>query len=215
VRKELAFSRPFAVEAVRAVASRIGGKVNDVLLAACAGAARADLLRRGWDGRRDVRALIPVHVPGGRADDALGNHIGLVFVELPISEPDRQRRLALTRERMDRVKEQPDASVALTVLAAMGVASSELEHVGVQVLAAKASALVTNVPGPTAGVHLGGHPIDSMVVWAPVSGGIGLGFSLLSYAGQVRLGVASDARRVADPAALIAAFEDELSALLS
>lgn len=215
VRKELAFSRPFPLEGVRRAAARVGGKINDALLAACAGAARSDLLRRGWDGRRDVRCLVPVHVPGGRANDALGNHIGLVFVELPVTEPDREARLRAVRERTARVKEQPDATVALAVLAAMGVASRELEHVSVQVLAAKASALVTNVPGPTARVHLGGHPVEAMLVWAPVSGGIGLGFSLLSYAGEVRLGVSSDALRVPDPRGLVEDFERELEALVS
>ena len=213
VQKRVAFSRAIALEEVRAIASSISGKINDVLMAACAGAMRADLLARGWDGAREVRALVPVHLTGGRAADGLGNHIGLVFVDLPITEADPKKRLLETKARMDRVKEQPDASVALGVLAAMGVASHEIEHIGVQLFAKKASALITNVPGPTGPVHLAGNPVESLMVWAPVSGGIGLGFTLLSYAGSVRLGVASDTLRVPDPARLTAAFEAELETL--
>jgi len=213
--KRLSWSDPIPLDRVRGIASRIGGKINDVLMAAVAGAMRTDLLARGWTGTRDVRSLVPVHVPGGRAGDGLGNHIGLVFVDMPITIENREERLRETKERMDRVKEQPDATVALAVLAAMGVASQEIEHLGVSLFATKATALVTSVPGPTGPVHLAGLPVTGVLVWAPVSGGLGLGFSLLSYAGHVRLGVSSDARRVEDPAAIVRAFTDEIAALAS
>jgi hypothetical protein len=212
VTKRVAWSDPIPLARVREVAARIQGKINDVLMAACAGAMRADLLSRGWRGDRDVRTLVPVHIPGGRAGDGLGNHIGLVFVDMPITVEDRAARLIEMKARMDRVKEQPDATVALAVLAAMGVASKEIEHIGVQLFASKATALVTNVPGPTGRVHLAGRSVKGLLVWAPVSGGIGLGFSLLSYADHVRLGVSSDAGRIDDPSALVRAVVAEIDA---
>jgi hypothetical protein len=46
--------------------------------------------------------------------------------------------------------------------------------------------------------------------WVPQSGHLGLGISLLSYAGEVRVGVSADAGRMPDPEALIAALEAEL-----
>jgi hypothetical protein len=212
VAKRMAWSDPIPLARVRGVAERISGKINDVLMAACAGALRADLLERGWRGDRDVRTLVPVHVPGGRAGDGLGNHIGLVFVDMPITIADRAARLSEMKARMDAVKDQPDASVALAVLATMGMASKDVEHVGVQLFASKATALVTNVPGPTGEVHVAGHRVAGLLVWAPVSGGLGLGFSLLSYAGHVRLGVSSDALRIDDPSTLVRAFVRELDA---
>jgi len=88
-----------------------------------------------------------------------------------------------------------------------------IEHLGVQLFASKATVLITNVPGPTSEVHLAGQRIDSLMVWAPVSGGLGVGFSLLSYGDHVRLGVSTDATLVSDPASVVAAFERELDAL--
>ena len=73
--------------------------------------------------------------------------------------------------------------------------------------------LITNVPGPAGVVQIGNQDVESMVVWAPTSGSIGLGFSLLTYAGQLRLGVAADAERVSDPRALVACFEREIEAM--
>ena len=53
------------------------------------------------------------------------------------------------------------------------------------------------------------------MAWIPRYGGIGLGISILSYAGQVRLGVISDQRTVPDPENIIAAFRDEVDTLLA
>ncbi len=212
--KRCAWSRPIPIAPLRRVAESVAGKINDVLLAACAGAMRADLLERGWNEESDVRALVPVHILGGRAEDGLGNHFGLVFVDLPITIADRLGRLREAKTRMDRVKGDPDAAVALSVVAAMGVASREVEHLGVALFTSKATAVVTNVAGPLDAVHLGGRKIDSVMVWAPVSGSIGLGFSLLSYAGAIRLGLATDAQRVSDPARIVRAFEQEIDALI-
>jgi hypothetical protein len=50
--------------------------------------------------------------------------------------------------------------------------------------------------------------------WVPQSGGIGLGISLLSYAGEVSFGVAADARRIPDPAAIPQLFARQFEALL-
>lgn len=81
--------------------------------------------------------------------------------------------------------------------------------------AAAGRAHCTNVPGPPVEIHLAGGPLSEMLVWAPVSGHIGLGVSLLSYAGQVRLGIVADAKRVADPRAIVSAYEAELAAFTS
>lgn len=55
----------------------------------------------------------------------------------------------------------------------------------------------------------------SMMFWVPQAAHLGLGVSVLSYAGQVRLGIVSDAGLVPDPGALIEAFQDEMRATLS
>ncbi len=49
-----------------------------------------------------------------------------------------------------------------------------------------------------------------MMFWVPQAAHLGLGVSILSYAGQVRLGVVTDVGLVPDPAALIEAFQDEM-----
>jgi hypothetical protein len=50
--------------------------------------------------------------------------------------------------------------------------------------------------------------------WVPQSGRMGLGVSILSYAGGVTVGVAADAGLVPDPERLVADFERELKGLM-
>lgn len=209
--KRAAWSRPIPLERVRAIATAISGKVNDVILAAVAGALRMHL------GKGDaaqwphlLRALVPIYIRGEA--DRMGNHFGLVFVDLP-EEATPLRRLQIAKARMDAVKEAPDALVAMKILGALGMASATIERVGVGLFTKKASLLVSNVPGPKQAVSLFGAPLRSILVWAPVSGSLGLGVTLMSYAGEVRMGVSADVNRLDAPEALVAAFEAELDAM--
>lgn len=81
-------------------------------------------------------------------------------------------------------------------------------------LAANASAVITNVKGSGEPKYLAGKRIERHIFWVPQSGGIGLGISILSYAGKIDFGVMSDAKRIPHPAAIVQGFVDEYEELL-
>ena len=72
---------------------------------------------------------------------------------------------------------------------------------------------MTNVPGPPEPLHLYGVPIGALMFWVPQAGDLGLGVSVLSFNGTVRLGVAADTNLIPDPWALVAGFAEEFDAL--
>ena len=74
-----------------------------------------------------------------------------------------------------------------------------LEDLVVNIFGAKATAVLTNVPGPAPTLYFAGSRIIDIMFWVPQSGRLGLGISILSYDGQVRMGVATDAGLVPDP----------------
>jgi hypothetical protein len=74
---------------------------------------------------------------------------------------------------------------------------------------------MTNVPGPREEIFLAGKAMRSIMVWVPQSAKLGLGVSILSYAGEVRLGVATDSGLVPDPETIIEAFQEEMAAMMS
>lgn len=215
-RKQLAWSAPVKQAALADAAHAIGGTLNDLLVAAITGAMRGYLESRAAlsDGL-EVRALMPVNLRRALADDGdgAGNRFGLVFVPLPLSEPTPERRLRAVHARMEEVKSSPEAVAAFGVIGAMGLASAAVERFGIELFTRKATLLITNVPGPSSDVRLAGQRVRGLVAWAPASGAVGMTMSLVSYGGEVRLGVSGDERLVPDPVALAARFVDEVRRL--
>ena len=212
--KKVAWSRPFDVAALKKTAHARSAKLNDVVVASVSGALRAYLSDRGAP-QDSVRALVPVYVRGEETGGDMGNHFGLVYLPLPVGLDGIEERIREAKRAMDDLKRAPDALAAVTVLAAMGMASSGLQRVGIDLFTRKASLLLSNVPGPTEPLRLLGRQISSVLVWAPVSGEVAVGVTLLSYAGAMRMGVSTDAAVVPDPQAIVAAFEREMEATLS
>ncbi len=211
--KVAAWSRPLDLAMTKRVAGRLGVTVNDVLLAVTAGALRRHLTGHG-EVPHDLRVFVPVDLRRGAPVPAsLGNRFGIVFVTLPVSVEDPVERVRLVHARMSRRKASAQAASTFAILAVVGALPSWAHRLAVRVLGAKSSAIVTNVPGPTRPVYLAGSRLTRLSFWVPQAGSVGLGVSLLSYAGEITVGVAADCNLVPDAASLVAAAEDDLAEL--
>ncbi len=213
--KRTAWSAPVPVAEVKAIGAAFGGAtINDVLMAAVAGALRSYLQTHGekLDGM-ELRTAIPVNLREGDELRSLGNHFGLVFLELPVGEPDTGERLRLLKARMDRLKRSPEAFVLWRLMQLTGVSPKWVEDLVVRLLGAKATGVMTNVPGPREPRYLAGERIQTIMFWVPQTGRVGLGVSIFSYAGEVRLGLSVDAGLVPDPETILDAFPRELERL--
>jgi len=100
------------------------------------------------------------------------------------------------------------------MLKAVGATPADVQKVVVNVFGAKSTAVMTNVPGPREPLYLIGRRIDNIMFWVPQSGRVGLGVSILSYAGFVRLGVVTDEGLVNDPDQIIEGFYEELDDMM-
>jgi WS/DGAT/MGAT family acyltransferase len=214
-RKVAAWTARLDLGMVKRVAAALDATVNDVLLGVTAGALRAHLVAHG-DHPHDLRVFVPVNLrsPDEPVPSSLGNRFGIVFVKLPVAEPDPAARVAAVHARMRAVKANAQAASTFAILAIVGALPSWGHRLAVRVLGAKSSAVITNVPGPTEPVYLAGARLTHLVFWVPQAGSVGLGISILSYAGDVTVGVAADANLVPAPGQLTAAIEAELAALV-
>jgi diacylglycerol O-acyltransferase len=209
--KRAAWSAPVPVDEVKAIGRAYGGAtINDVLMAAVAGALRTYLVTHGESLGRDLRTVIPVNLREGDELKALGNHFGLVFLELPVGEADGRERLRLVKARMDRLKRSPEAFVLWRLMQLTGVSPKWVEDLVVRLLGAKTTGVLTNVPGPREPRYLAGERIRTIMFWVPQTGRVGLGVSIFSYAGEVRLGLSVDAGLIPDPETVLDAFPREL-----
>lgn len=213
-RKRAAWSDPVPLDDFKAIGKSFGATVNDVLLATATGALRRYIERQGErTNGLSIRASVPVNLRPPEEAHHLGNSFGLVFITLPVGITNPARRLRAIKKEMDELKRSPEALVAYGVLSIMGFAPVEVERLGLRFFGNKATAVLTNVPGPREPLYLAGRKLDRIMFWVPQSGHLGLGISILSYAGGVMLGVATDEGLVHDPEKIVQAFGAEFEAL--
>jgi WS/DGAT/MGAT family acyltransferase len=214
VPRRAAWSGELDLAEIKAIGHASGATVNDVLVTALTGSLRGYLSRRD-SLVDDVRAFVPFNLRplDQPLPSTLGNAFGLVFLTLPVGIASTRERLQSVKAEMDAVKRSAEGTVAYGILGVMGLTPPEVEKVAIDVFAAKASMVVTNVPGPQRPLYVGGTRLRGVLVWAPMSGSVAMSVSILSYDGRVTVGVMSDAGLVPDPERIVSGFERELRKL--
>ena len=213
--KRFAWSERIALPEIKAIGKVLGCSVNDLLLSAVAGALRAYLVGKGDDvDGVEVRAMVPVNLRQPEDEGKLGNRFGLVALVLPVGIENPLARLYETRARMESLKNSYQAALTLTVLGAVGMTPKVVQQQVLDLLASKATAVMTNVPGPTNALYLAGARLSQPLFWVPQSGDIGIGVSILSYDGGVQIGLMTDDSLVADPELIVRGFAREFERLL-
>src|SRR5260221_5019481 len=112
-RKTVAWANPLPLAEVKAVGKALGCSINDVLLSMAAGALREYLLEKGdaVDGL-EIRAIVPVNLRPTGSGRNLGNHFGLVFLDLPIGMGHPLERVYNVRSRMQALKGSYQPAIA-------------------------------------------------------------------------------------------------------
>ena len=215
VSKRVAWAEPLDLAEVKAIGHAYRCTVNDVLMACAAGALRSYLLDRGEaiDGIT-LRATVPVNLRPLKHAKKLGNHFGLVFLDLPVGEDNPVRRLERVAAHMSELKTSRQAIVSFGLLAALGMAPAPVQRLALDLFSRKATAVATNVPGPKMPLYMAGQRMREMMFWVPQTGNIGIGISILSYQGRVHFGLLGDGRLMPDPDAVIGRFRPEFEKLL-
>jgi WS/DGAT/MGAT family acyltransferase len=213
--KAVAWTDPMPLAEIKAVGHAIGCSVNDLLLSAVAGALRAYLVECGdpIEGV-EVRAMVPVNMRSKADEGKLGNRFGLVTLLLPVYLENPFERVFEVRRRMAELRGSYQPAVALGVLAATGLAPKFVQEIALDILANKASAVMTNVPGPQQPLYMAGAHLAQQMFWVPQSGDIGMGVSILSYNGCVQFGLVTDRHFVADPEKIVSRVRPEFEKLV-
>ena len=211
VLKRAAWSEPFPLDEVKAIGKRLDATVNDVLVTAVSGALRRYLEGNGQPAEGvEIRAMVPVNLRQPNETGKLGNRFGLIILALPVGTRDPVERMVIMKKRMNDIKHSPEALVAFVLLNGIGLMPKRAEQLAGDFFAAKTSTVLTNVPGPREPLYLAGSRLDNMMFWVPVSSSLGMGISILSYAGKVTVGIMTDACMAPDPITIAENYNLEL-----
>ncbi len=201
---------------LKAVKNRLGGTVNDVVLATVAGG-----VQRFLEGRRisvetlDFRALVPVSMRTAQERGTLGNRVSGWMTSLPVAERDPRARLAQVSETTGNLKESRHAMGAEVLTQVTEWTGSTLLSLAMR-LALRArpfNMVVTNVPGPQIPLFLLGSRMEHVYPLVPLFANQGLGIALFSYAGQLCWGFNADWDLVPDLDKFVQAIDESFREL--
>ena len=205
-----------SVADVKAVKQKLGGSLNDVVLATVAGAVQQFLEERrvSVEGL-EFRVMAPVSVRASGERGTLGNRVSAWIIELPIDERDPRRRLERIREETARLKESKQALGADLLTQAVAWTPSTLLSLGSRMAmrALPFNLVVTNVPGPQVPLYLLGARMLDNYGALPLTDYLGLGIVLFSYAGRLCWGFTGDWDLMPDLADFVRATEASFAEL--
>ena len=213
--KRVAWTAPFPLDDLRALRSETGYTVNDILVTAVTGALRTHLRKGGGSVPPHIRAMVPVDMRPSVDDGGLGNQFGLVFLDMPVGLARRRDRLDAVHAAMDMARHSAQPSVAFEVLGALGAVPKALQRQVVRFFGTKGTAVVTNVRGPAEHLYLVGRRLSNLVFFVPQTAMLGIGVSIMTYAGNIQVGVIADAGLVPAPGEIAMDVTRELRRLTS
>lgn len=184
------------LQAARALLGADGGPratVNDVYLAAVAGALRALALRRG-ETPLPLKAMVPVSVRSDAEGAGPGNRLSFVFLDLPVEAESARERLGLVQRATSAYKRSGRVSGGEAVLSALAALPAPLKDVAARAAASPRAYNITisNIPGPSAPVYLLGAELEEAYPVVPLSEGHALSVGAFTYRGQTFLGFYAD-----------------------
>jgi diacylglycerol O-acyltransferase len=180
---------------VKAIKDRLGGTVNDVVVATVAGALGSHLRRRGvvTDGL-ELKAMVPVSVRSDTERGALGNRVAAMMAPLPVWCQEPVARLDIVREELKHLKSGGQAVGAQVLTELTGFAPPTIMGQAARLSSRQRffNLVITNVPGPQFPLYLLGRRMLETFPMVPLAKNQGLGVALLSYDGSINFGLVGD-----------------------
>ena len=209
-KKVVAWSKNVDLSLVKQVKNVAGTTVNDVMVSCLAGALH-DYLKGRDNGDvaklDDMWASVPVDIRASSNSVKLKNKFALVFLRLPIEAKNAVDRLLATKQRMDIIKTSAEPLVTATTVQILMMLPEFISRPLIDFFSRKMSCVLSNVPGPQQNLYLGGQKISQGIFWVPQRANIGVGLSIFSYGGGIRVGVYCDVSVIPKPKEIAEGFE--------
>lgn len=191
---------------VKAVKSAHGVTINDVLLATTAGGLRRYLQRRGELPDRPLVGGMPVSTRPDSERLTWGNHLGRVYVSIPVDVEDCVERLGAAHRYAAEAKAEFSITTGARIENWVELLPKPLiRAVGTVYRRRLASGrpsenlVVSNVPGPRRRLSIGGAPVESFFSVGPLLEGVGINLTAWSYVDQLNVSVLTCREALPDP----------------
>lgn len=197
------------LEESKAIARHFGGKLNDAVLATCAGALRRQFAKDPEALSKPMIGAVPLSLraPG---DTSAANQVSMMLVALGTQIASPSKRMAAIIEASGRAKMLAGAtkgampidlpSLGIPWLMAL-VTPLYKRVVGWERVPILANLAISNVPGPQVPLYLAGMRLTAYYPVSIVTHGLGLNVTIVSYDGSLDYGIVSATSAMPKPRA--------------
>ncbi|MDP1794507.1 MAG: wax ester/triacylglycerol synthase family O-acyltransferase [Acidimicrobiales bacterium] len=220
--RKFAFTQ-MSLDDVKHVKNTLGGTVNDIVLALCAGA-----LRRYFDAKDEqldgaLVGMIPISVRAEDEAGAMGNRVSSMLVSLASDVDDPLDRIATIRSATQNAKEQDKAIGADTLtnwaeFAAPAVAARAARLYSNMKIADRHRPLfnvtISNVPGPPFPLYSAGARMVALYPMGPIMDGGALNMTVMSYMDTMNFGLVACAETIPNVGDIARYLDEALEELL-
>ncbi len=200
------------LDPISAVRKKFGVTLNDVVLAAAAGAIGQFLEKRGLETRElRFRAQVPVNTRTG-GDRSVGNQVVMLMADLPIGVRDPVTRLRRVHETMQELKGSR-MRTGIQFLEDLGDNVATSLWVDFARLATRQQTfniVITNIPGPPRPVYMLRAKMEGIYPLVPLAGNQALGMALFSYDGALHWGFHADWDALPDLHDVVVSLDQEM-----
>ena len=205
-----------SLEELKDIKRRFGVTVNDVLLAAVAGALREYLISRGEDPC-PLKTMVPVDVRTAGENAAAGNRISFMFVDLPCDEPEQIRRLRRVAAETGERKDQGLPGAGEAILDGIGQIPNAVRGAFSRLFSDPRvfNLTVSNIPGPPEPMYMCGCRLDAAYPVVPIPERHALSIGMTSICGEACFGIYADRLAIPDVDEVAAAVDREIDELLA
>lgn|GEM_PF-229179 len=225
------WSEPVPMERINRLCAAYQCTINDLVLASITAGARAQIhsLRpsdrpmtvaqnqgESVENANEPPSEVPIYhaavpmdirrwLPGEArpVQGSLGNYFGTVFLPLPVHSEGLAENITAIRSETRKMKSSLNALVAWTLAGASSYLPPEWRSTVRSMYIHRASAVVSNVASAPKTRFLAGCRIVGHLSWVPQAVGAGITLSVVSYAGQLQIGLLADESVLADPDAFL------------
>jgi WS/DGAT/MGAT family acyltransferase len=208
-----------SLDDVKTIKKRLGGTVNDVVLAAISGGFRALLLARGEQPEPHmVPSLVPVSMRAPGEESIYENRVSVLVANLPVHLDDPVERLTALRAELSELKASKEAAAG-EALVALGrytpyPVASRAVRLAYRLPQHEIVTVTTNVPGPRVPLYGMGRKLLEIIPYVPIATTLRTGISIFTYCDHVTFGITGDYNTTPDLGVLSHSIEDGIAELL-
>jgi diacylglycerol O-acyltransferase len=212
-----------SLDEVKAIKNHHGGTVNDAIVSICASAVRRWLVEHDELPDQPLVAQVPVSVRSDEEIGTYGNRILLMSAPLFTNIADPVERLHRTHEALSDMKERHKALPATLLQDANHFIPAAVFARAAQLtfrLSTSGAAhptwnlVISNVPGPRIPLYCAGARLVANYPVSVITDGMGLNITVMSYLGNLDVGIVADRDQMPDLHRLIDWLKDGVTELL-